>query len=205
MTQYPDKIINIHAHSNLPQAIRNIRLGVESIPENSGPVSVGIHPWDIPAVNSAEILMQLPEMIASDRNIVAIGETGLDALRGAGLDTQNTIFVRHALIADKAGLPLIIHSVKSFHKILELHKKLRPSSSWAIHGFRGKAVMMAALHAAGIYTSIGQHVPRYLLQKELPQGIDPSLILAETDEGTELPELPLDIAENTATFLNIQR
>lgn len=134
----PDAIINLPWRSSLP-------------PE--GYFSAGIHPWDTSKVSSEDLAWV--ESLSKDPRVVAIGEAGLDALRGASLPEQEAIFRRHVELSERAGKPLIIHAVRTLHHIIRLRKELRPSQRWIIHGFRGKPDLARQLLDAGIDISLG--------------------------------------------------
>lgn len=95
--------------------------------------------------------------MASDERIVAIGECGLDILRGASPKQQEDIFEQQALIAEQVGKPLIIHCVRATDRLLNIHRKLRPSVPWIVHGFRGKPETAMQLLRAGMLISLGEH------------------------------------------------
>ena len=194
-------ILDIHSHNpqNPSEALRNVRWNLEKLPVDGNPISLGMHPWDTEKPFSAERFLA---DLHSCPNVRAIGEIGLDPLRGASMERQEEIFTAQARIASRENLPVIIHNVRSLHHILRLHKTLRPSVPWAIHGFRGNTEQMRQLHSRGIYTSLGS-LPRWLTPTTV--GIDTSLLLVETDERTTLdPSLaPLILLarENATRFL----
>jgi len=193
-------LIDLHHHGELrSDAINNIRIGTDSIPVGDYLLSVGIHPWDTVGI-IGNLHASLAEA-ATDPRVIAIGETGLDSLRGASLAEQQDIFTEHICLSERLQKPLIIHSVHTIHIILHLHRKIRHKMPWAIHGFRGKAEVMAQLHAAGIYTSLGSVHPAWL-KEQLPDNIMPDLILAETDTSYSLPETPFNTAENLRKFVS---
>jgi Tat protein secretion system quality control protein TatD with DNase activity len=107
-------------------------------------ISVGIHPWHIPP--EWEETFAAIEAVAAEKNVVAIGECGIDKLRGATeTEIQKKVFLAHAMLAEKVRKPLIVHCVKSFDEIIEIRKQMSPSQAWIIHGFRGKPQQAAQL------------------------------------------------------------
>lgn len=176
-----------------PEAINNVRLGPENLPDADVPLSIGLHPWD--TTTHADALSRL-EDAASDPRVVAIGECGIDLLKGAPAELQETVFREHIRVSELLKKPLIIHAVRSSHIILRLQRELKPIQPWIIHGFRGNTKAAAQLHNAGIYTSIGSNKPEWAKQIPFPEGIDPMLILAETDMSGTLPVLPVDTTKN---------
>ena len=93
---------------------------------------------------------------AADPSIVAIGEAGLDRLRGPALPLQAQVFEVQALIAERQRLPLIIHSVRTIPEILAIHRRLRPTVPWIFHGFRGRPeAAVQILRRPGTLISLG--------------------------------------------------
>ena len=149
--------IDIHTHrpdhSQLALSIRNLMPGEAWSSEPY--CSVGLHPWYINAEWKSE--MDKVHTAATAENVLFIGETGLDKLRGADSELQETIFIEHIRISESVGKPLIIHCVKAFDEIIALRKKMRPQQQWIIHGFRGKPQQAQQLLDNGFQLSFGEH------------------------------------------------
>jgi len=137
--------------------------------------SVGIHPWSTVCEVPDELFDRLSTMVADPR-VVAVGEAGLDALRGGPTERQEAVFLRQAAIAEKAGKPLVVHCVRRYGRLMELHKAFSPQQLWIVHGFRGKPELARQLVAAGIGISLGE--PRADIEAVVP----PRLLFFETDE-----------------------
>lgn len=120
--------------------------------------SAGIHPWD----SEKEPDWDWLEKTVEDSRVVAVGEAGLDRLRGADLERQIEIFRRQALLAEKVNKPLIIHCVRCWAELLKLHNDIKPESKWIIHGFRGKEALARQLINAGMDISLGLKAPEEL-------------------------------------------
>lgn len=116
-------------------------------------ISAGIHPWYID--NPDEQLRILEEQLAVNPNIIAVGEAGLDKLRGCDLAVQCDIFEKQALIAGQYSKPMIIHCVKAFDELLALKKRLKPSVPWIVHGFRGNHIQAQQFVKNGLLLSFG--------------------------------------------------
>lgn len=171
------------AHTHRPDArgaIINIAPGASVDP--SLRYSVGIHPW-VAGEASADTLAALAATAARPE-VVAIGETGLDALRGPGLKLQEALMMEHVALSESLGKPLIIHAVRSLDDILRLHRRLRPTQPWIWHGFRGKPQTARQIARAGLYLSAGEGFNPAALE-----AIPPGRLLVETDES------PLAVAE----------
>lgn len=170
LSRYAD--VHTHRLDAGPDAIINLPLGAK-VP-GEGSFSVGIHPWDASSVTEAD--RQWVENSAMLPQVAAIGETGLDALRGGPLDEQEQLFRWHVALSERAGKPIIIHAVKTLQRLIELRKELKPSQPWVIHGFRGKPQMALQLVRAGFDISIGErHHPG------IAEAVPPNRLHHETD------------------------
>ena len=162
--------------------------------------SVGIHPYlTVKAQTDQDFISRSIRMLkdkASMDEVIAIGEAGIDALKGAGMDVQEEIFRRQIEIAESVKKPLIIHCVKSIDEIIRLKKELCPKQLWIMHGYRKNEQTARQLIGHGIELSFGQ---RYNTQA-LRLAYSTSRIWLETDEDS------IDIREhyqNVAQALNI--
>ncbi|MDE6310400.1 MAG: TatD family hydrolase [Muribaculaceae bacterium] len=138
---------NIHAHGIAPGPDRVLSISPGDSMDPQGFYSIGIHPWDTPA--PPEKLEELERIASGDSRVVAIGECGLDKLRGAALPEQESAFEAQIVLAERLGLPLIIHCVRAQDRLLKLRRK-HPSGRWIVHGFRGGAPAAQQLLDAGI-------------------------------------------------------
>ena len=164
--------------------------------------SVGIHPWST-AAHIPDDDFRLLEEAVDDPRVAAIGECGLDALCGGSAEFQEAVFRRHVELSERAGLPLIVHCVRRYGRIMELRRELKPLQPWIIHGFRGNAETARQITSRGIYLSLGEKFnPDAILN------IPPHLLLAETDEShTSINSIAAAIspADPTLPFNNLKR
>ncbi len=210
-------ILDIHTHKPLPQpeAVADISAliaeatGVHSLPDGNGGVfSVGIHPWTTLSPPSEELWKRIEE-VAADERVKAIGECGIDLVKGGPMFRQLEVMKRMVDISENLQKPMIIHDVKAHDIIIGLRRDLKPRQNWVIHGFRGKPQLAASLINAGCRVSFGEHFNADTLRT-----INRDEILAETDEseltieeiigrlseirGEDVTE---SVRENTASFL----
>lgn len=126
------------------------------VPRVGALYSAGIHPWWTTDANETEQMMgHLPALLRHPQ-IVALGECGLDALRGAPLETQEAVFIRQIALAETCRKPVTLHIVRTYDRLLHLHKILKPTTVWTVHGFRGKPQLAQQLLAAGFDLSFGR-------------------------------------------------
>ena len=120
------------------------------------------------------------EELARRPEVLAIGECGVDLVKGGPLFRQLQIFKKHVEISEAVGKPLILHVVKATDIIMGLKRDLNPSQPWIIHGFRGKPQTAGMLLKAGILLSFGAK-----FNPETVASMPAGSILAETDDSPE--------------------
>ncbi len=152
---------DIHTHGHTaPDIVTNLRPREQpSGTPGSAWFSAGIHPWDTARQLSPQDWEWLGDLAYSPR-VVAIGECGLDALAGAPLSEQQTVFLKHAELAAEVGKPLIIHCVRAWHILLALKDRMPDNVRRIIHGFRGKPQLARQLLDAGFDLSYGRRYNR---------------------------------------------
>ncbi|RXE73951.1 TatD family deoxyribonuclease [Muribaculaceae bacterium Isolate-013 (NCI)] len=143
-------------------------------PGVAGEYSVGIHPWDSGAPADWDALEALLRHPAA----VAVGECGLDALRGPGIGRQEEVLRRHIELSERLGKPLILHVVRAMEPLLRIRREMAPRQPWIWHGFRGKPPQAAQLVRAGIALSLGP-----VHNKGVPPLVPPLMLFRESDSA----------------------
>ena len=140
--------------------------------------SVGLHPWSL-SDTSKESIARL-EAAVQHEQVVAVGETGLDKLKGGvNYEEQLIYFEKQIRLSEQWHKPLVIHAVKSYDDIIRIHKAKRPAQPWIIHGFRGKPETAGhSSSARGLFLSFGEYYNHETL-KSVPL----DRLFLETDEG----------------------
>lgn len=141
--------------------------------------SVGFHPW-----HGVELLTDedyaLLEQCARHPQVLAIGETGTDRLRGPAPDVQQQAFVRHMRLAQALNKPVVAHCVRTAQDLLAArHREGLDDVTLVIHGMRGNESVARTLLDAGCYLSFGM---RYNLAALQTTPLDRLLI--ETDDSS---------------------
>lgn len=153
-------LINIHTHHKpLPNeyVIRNAYLPNLSILKGINyNISAGIHPWYISA-NPAIQLKQLENLLGY-KQVIAIGECGLDRIKGPDLEIQKQVLFNQIDLANQYNKPLIIHLVKSYSDILAFAEKFK--TTWIVHGFRGNLFEANNIIIHGGHLSFGRELLR---------------------------------------------
>ena len=170
-------MLDAHTHTPAPNAIISVEPGNFS-PSEGLFYSVGIHPWSPRPDAHSEALLR---SAAHHPQVVAIGECGIDLLRGTlPLNEQVQLTLLHARLAEEAHKPLVLHCVRAYHLIARLLKEFRPTQPWIIHGFRGNAsVAHQLLRFPQVWLSFGEH-----FNPEALAATPPTRRLAETDCST---------------------
>ena len=182
---------NIHTHSLVHPESEILAQSPDLFPSDKLPVytSIGIHPWFLTEEN-AESQWKVLQKQVSHPSVLAIGEGGLDKLKGPDMELQVKILKQQVALSEEKSLPLIIHCVKAFNELIQLKKELRPHQPWIIHGFRGKEALAIDCIRHGFYLSYGEHFQENAL-KATPQ----EKLFIETDES----EVPVqEIYQSTA-------
>ena len=167
-----------------------------------GVFSVGVHPWETAGASLDDLQRRVAEVarIAGLPQVVAVGETGLDALRGGDMQIQERVFREHVAISERTGKPLVLHVVRSGHRIMascrEMEREFKPSQlrqAWIWHGFRGgedEARQFVRLRSRN-YISLG-----YRFNAVAARSIPADRLLVETDDSAvTINEVALRVAE----------
>ena len=146
---------DVHTHSIDKISFRILNSGLEI--QESRFFSAGVHPWDAENFSTAK-LVHLKE-ISSNTNCLAIGEIGLDKLKGPAFQLQIEVFKQQVLVAEEKNLPVIIHCTKAWNELRQIKHLLQPKSPWIFHGFSKTAILQEVLDE-GMYISLGAQLLR---------------------------------------------
>lgn len=154
-------LIDIHTHhgSSTADVIAVRNWDFDAMPV--GISSIGVHPWQSVTINTdmdfISKSMKQVETKCRMPQVVMIGETGLDALRGADMNTQKQLFLKHIALSEQLKKPLVIHCVKAVEELLSIRNQQHPTQQWIIHGYRKNAQLGKQLLQQGIALSFGLH------------------------------------------------
>ncbi|MDE6101147.1 MAG: TatD family hydrolase [Paramuribaculum sp.] len=135
--------------------------------------SAGIHPW-----NAAEGDLRQLEQMLRHPDVKAVGEAGIDLLKGPPADVQIDVFRRQVALSEQSGKPVVVHCVKALQGLMALRSELKPVQPWIYHGFRGKPQMARQLVNAGMFVSFGSK-----FNEESVREIPSDRLLIETDDS----------------------
>lgn len=152
MKQLP-RYYNVHTHLTgaepycLP--ILNRYAGFETATDGTM-CSLGLHPWYL---ENAAQKWPLLQQYAALPHVLAIGECGLDKVRGADWNTQRYWFGQQILLANELKKPLIIHCVRAYDEALQLLQQAQVPVIF--HGFNKKMPVARQVLDAGHWLSFG--------------------------------------------------
>ena len=144
--------------------------------------SFGYHPWYIKerSDNWERLLTDFLEKAPA-----GVGEIGLDRwMKDFDWEQQQEVFVRQLRLAAERDLPVSIHCLQAWGKLLELlQQNPRPRCGFVLHSFGGPQELIPALAELGAYFSL----PGYYAQERKGrqrgafQQVPPDRFLIETD------------------------
>ncbi|QCI27234.1 TatD family hydrolase [Buchnera aphidicola] len=153
--------------------------------------SCGIHPLNKDIKNLKNI-DKLEKIIICNKNIIALGETGLDFFYSkSNCKIQIDIFQKHIYLGKKYNKPIIIHTRNAKKDTINiLSNKEFQSCSGVIHSFTGDIEMARKLLNLGFYISFSGIVTfkNALYVQEIAKFIPIDRLLIETDSPYLSPE-----------------
>ena len=170
-------LLDIHTHVSSPSLACIVNAEVLNFaPQAHAFYSVGVHPWH--TSTDVKQAWEHVQQWAGHPSVLAIGEAGIDKLRGGPIDYQLDVFEQHIALSESVGKPLVIHCVKAFNELISLHKHYRPKQCWVVHGYRNNWHIAQQLLAEGLFLSFGER-----FNAEVVQHMPEERMFAETDES----------------------
>lgn len=198
------KLIDIHTHrANDALSIQILNVFAQDLfeVERDSPFSAGLHPWDIDLSNPEECIKTI-ERFAAQKNMLAIGECGLDRIIVTNFALQERYFRQQVEIAEKFRKPLIIHCVRAYSDLMNFKKASKSDLPWIIHGYAGNLDITQSLIRHNFYFSAGERLLKDSRKHDVLRAIPPDRLFLETDDGdTSIAE----IYSMAAQVLNIDQ
>ncbi len=150
--------------------------------------SYGMHPWHVAQRSpkwQATLLNYLKQGPAG------IGEIGLDRwIENYDIAQQEEVFLWQWRLAAERNLPVSIHCLRSWGRLLELlQREPGPRCGFLLHSYGGPREMIQPLAKLGAYFSISGYFAheRKGRQRETFRHVPPERLLIETDAPDMLP------------------
>ncbi|WP_375177228.1 TatD family hydrolase [Marinobacter mobilis] len=150
---------------------------------------LGIHPWFIGEHADGDLDLLRRLLVGGGNRCVALGECGLDRLRG-DLSQQLPWFERQVGLAAELELPLVIHSVRAHEEVCAVLRRAKPEVPILVHGFSGSADQAKKLVALGCLIGVGGVITHVRARKtrEAIAGLPLETLVLETDAPDMAPE-----------------
>jgi TatD DNase family protein len=177
--------IDLHTHQvKITESIQVLNVFAQDLPfiVPGCLFSTGLHPWHIGNVNPEECFQAI-DRAATQKNMLAIGECGLDRSTKAGFALQGLYFEQQIIIAEKHDKPLIIHCVRAYSDLLKLKKEVKSGVPWIIHDYNGNLETTLSLIRHDFYFSVGERLLKDESKQAVFRTIPIERLFLETDES----------------------
>lgn len=151
--------------------------------------ALGIHPENANEFNN-NVENEIINIINKNNKIIAIGEIGLDYYweENPSKEIQKDVFRKQMKLAEKLGLPVIIHDRDAHKDTLDIVKEF-PNVKGIIHCFSGSTEFALECIKLGYYIGVGGVITFKNAKKlvEVVRNIPLDKILVETDSPYMAP------------------
>lgn len=164
--------------------------------------AVGVHPSDIKETDDAAF-EEIASLAQSEKEVVAIGEIGLDYYWDRdNKEEQKAFFRRQMALARELGLPVIVHDREAHGDALEIVDEF-PDVKGVFHCFSGSAEYARELVRRGWYISFTGSATFKNAHKlrEAVVAVPDDRIMIETDSPYMSPE-PVRGRRNSSLYLH---
>ena len=195
--------INIHSHQRRQKkeiVITNLYNHFEQAVAG-GNCSAGLHPWYLNETTWVEEMKAL-DQYSNNKNILAIGECGLDKICTTDFLLQEKVFAAQIALANKINKPLIIHCVKAYEELVQQLQQNSNRVPVIFHGFNKNKILAKQLVSKGFYLSFGKALQQPAIQ-ELIKILPVDKIFLETDDaGISITEIYVSAAQALQIDIN---
>ena len=137
--------------------------------------SVGVHPWHTDVQTLSKIIPALHH-----ENCRALGEVGLDRLKGPPMEIQHALLIAQLTLANELQKPVIFHLVRAWDEFYSLIKS-QQHTPWIIHGFNSPK-QFPRLVQTKVFFSLGPASLQNPHMQSILSKIPLNRILFETDD-----------------------
>lgn len=195
----PDIFLDFHTHSIRRKDAKNV---VEIVSLHFGKeqehdlFTIGKHPWWTGSLLNSDEKKKLTQLLLSEK-CLAMGEMGLDKLKGESMDIQIEIFKDLLEVAVEIKKPVIIHCVRAFDNLIKLKCQYPQIQKWCVHGFSRHAELAKQLIHEGFYLSLMPVLEITKKYKDLIQSLPAEKFFLETDSmpNTQIENIYLHVAK----------
>lgn len=165
-------------------------------------VALGVHPWNLQTITEDELekTLGLIEEQRNNRAVVAIGETGLDIKHNEILETQVNVFKRMLQMAEKLGLPVVVHSRGMTTRVLETLSSYSLKGV-LLHWFSNPMSALSEAVDKGYYITEGAPTAYSNGIREVVKKVPLANLLSETDGPVHFFRPPFEGKRTTPAFI----
>jgi TatD DNase family protein len=165
-------------------------------------VALGVHPWNLQTITEDELekTLRLIEEQRNNRAVVAIGETGLDIKHIEILETQVNVFKRMLQMAEKLGLPVVVHSRGMTTQVLETLSSYSLKGV-LLHWFSNPISALSEAVDKGYYITEGAPTAYSNGIREVVKKVPMANLLSETDGPVHFFRPPFEGKRTTPAFI----
>jgi TatD DNase family protein len=180
------KFFNFHTHSstNQPDVMELVNQYPQEFDSSIPFYSIGIHPWYI-VEDRVEFDLEIMEIKLQEKNCLAVGECGLDKRIEIPMELQQAVFEKQLLLAQKYGIPVVIHCVAAFQEVIAITKRLNITIPLIIHGFSKNEQTAKQLLENGFFISFGKYLLRNPDLESVFKSVPGNRFFLETDTVEE--------------------
>lgn len=195
-------MFDLHTHNKIADWRNNaiVNLDIDDNLASFLHFSIGIHPWDVDESwkEKYEVLKCVVDnLVKQDAGgFAAIGEIGIDRLKGGVTEFQTYCFEEQLRLAKSCAKPVILHCTRAFDLVLASLKSVQFEYPVVFHGFRGKPQLAAQLMAKGCYLSFGHRFNEESLKLAYKEK---RMFLETDDSGMDIA----DVYESAGRALSI--
>ncbi|RTZ16052.1 TatD family deoxyribonuclease [Vibrio aquaticus] len=152
--------------------------------------ALGMHPYFLHPQSIDELPTLKEWLNRRSHQCIAVGECGLDAMVKVDMALQEKVFIEQVRFATSCQLPLVLHSRKTHHRILQILKQEKFQFGGVLHGFSGSYQQAMQFISLGFYIGIGGVItyPRANKTRQAVAQLPLESLVLETDS----PDMPLN-------------
>jgi TatD DNase family protein len=164
--------------------------------------ALGIHPWTVKELEDDELNQVLQLILAQKGNesVVALGEIGLDSKYMEIWDKQVKVFDMMLHLAEKLGLPAIIHSRGTSVQIVDMLPSYRLKKV-LLHWFSYPISALGKVVEGGYFISEGPPAAYSKGIREIVEKVPITNLLTETDGPVRFFKRPFEGKRTTSSFI----
>lgn len=147
------------------------------------PRTAGVHPWNADKGGMDRLSGETHGLTGTNEHPVqAIGEIGLDTVRGPHRAVQLSVLRSWLALAHEHGLPVVLHCVRAFEPMM-LELAMCEPRAVIFHGFIGSSEQARRAVAKGYYLSFGARAFASPKTVEVLRAVPLAQLFLETDDS----------------------